>query len=62
MMSYDNIINERRAVSGMRIGKGNLSTRGKVAQLPFSPPQIPHDLVGRQDWKPATKPQYHGKA
>jgi hypothetical protein len=32
------------AVGGMRIGRGNRSTRIKPALLPLSPPQIPHDL------------------
>jgi hypothetical protein len=32
------------AVGGMRIGKGNRSTRRKLAPVPFCPPQIPHDL------------------
>jgi hypothetical protein len=33
------------AVSGMRIGKGNRSTRRKPAPVPLSPPQIPHELT-----------------
>jgi hypothetical protein len=33
------------AVGGMRIGKGNRSTRRKPAPVPFCPPQIPHDLT-----------------
>jgi hypothetical protein len=33
------------AVGGMRIGKGNRSTRRKPAPLPLRPPQIPHDLT-----------------
>jgi hypothetical protein len=33
------------AVGGMRIGRGNLSTRRKPAPVPLCPPQIPHDLA-----------------
>jgi hypothetical protein len=33
------------AVSGMRIGRGNLSTRRKPAPVPLRPPQIPRDLT-----------------
>jgi hypothetical protein len=33
------------AVGGMRIGRGNGSTRRKPAPVPFCPPQIPHDLT-----------------
>jgi hypothetical protein len=32
------------AVGGMRIGRGNRSTRRKPAPVPLCPPQIPHDL------------------
>jgi hypothetical protein len=32
------------AVGGMRIGRGNRSTRRKTGPVPFCPPQIPHDL------------------
>jgi hypothetical protein len=32
------------AVGGIRICRGNLSTGRKIAQVPLSPPQIPHDL------------------
>jgi hypothetical protein len=34
-----------RAVGGMRIGRGNRSTRKKPAPVPLCPPQIPHDLT-----------------
>jgi hypothetical protein len=34
------------AIGGMRIGKGNRSTRRKPALVPLCPPQIPHDLTG----------------
>jgi hypothetical protein len=33
------------AVGGMRIGKGNRSTRRKPAPVPLCPPQIPHHLA-----------------
>jgi hypothetical protein len=33
------------AVGGMRIGRGNRTTRRKPAPLPLCPPQIPHDLT-----------------
>jgi hypothetical protein len=33
------------AVVGMRIGRGNRSTRRKPAPVPLCPPQIPHDLT-----------------
>jgi hypothetical protein len=33
------------AVGGMRIGKGNRSTRIKPTPVPLCPPQIPHDLA-----------------
>jgi hypothetical protein len=35
---------ERGAVSGMRIGRGNRGTRRKRAPVPLCVPQIPHDL------------------
>jgi hypothetical protein len=33
------------AIGGMRIGRGNRSTRRKPAPVPLFPPQIPHDLT-----------------
>jgi hypothetical protein len=36
---------ERGAVGGMRIGRGNRSTRRKPANLPLCPPQISHELT-----------------
>jgi hypothetical protein len=33
------------AVDGMRIGRGNRSTRRKPVPVPLCPPQIPHDLT-----------------
>jgi hypothetical protein len=38
-------IYECGVVSGMRIGRGNGSTRRKPAPVPLCPPQIPHDLT-----------------
>jgi hypothetical protein len=37
---------------GMMIGKENQSTRRKPAPVPFCPPQIPHDLTGREPRPP----------
>jgi hypothetical protein len=34
------------AIGGMRIGRGNPSTRRKSAPVPLCLPQIPHDLTG----------------
>jgi hypothetical protein len=36
---------EYGAVGGMRIGRGNRSTRRKPPPMPLCPPQIPHDLI-----------------
>jgi hypothetical protein len=33
------------AVGGMRIGRGNRSTRRKPAPVPLCPSQFPHDLT-----------------
>jgi hypothetical protein len=33
---------------GMMIGRGNRSTRRKPVPVPLCPPQIPHDLTGRE--------------
>jgi hypothetical protein len=33
------------AVSGMKIGRGNQSTRRKSALVPLCTPQIPHELT-----------------
>jgi hypothetical protein len=38
-------IDECAAIGGMRIGRGNRSTRRKPAPVPLCPPQIPHDLT-----------------
>jgi hypothetical protein len=47
------------ATGGMKIGRGNRSTRRKPAPAPLCPPQIPHDQdpgsnPGRRCGKPAT--------
>jgi hypothetical protein len=36
---------ERGAVGGMSIGRGNRSTLRKLAPVPLCPPQIPRDLT-----------------
>jgi hypothetical protein len=41
MIDYDECV----AVGGMRIGRGNRSTRRKAVPVPLCPPQIPHDLT-----------------
>jgi hypothetical protein len=53
------------AVGGIRIGRGNRSTRRKPAPVPLCPPQVPHDLgsnPGRRSGKPATNRLSYGKA
>jgi hypothetical protein len=47
------------AIGGMKICRGNRSTRRKPASVPLCPPQIPHDQTpgsnpGRRGGKPAT--------
>jgi hypothetical protein len=32
-------------IGGMRIGRGNRSTRRKLAPTPFCPPEIPYNLT-----------------
>jgi hypothetical protein len=39
-------------IGGMKIGRGNRSTRRKPAPVPLCPPQIPHDQT--QAWTRAT--------
>jgi hypothetical protein len=39
------IDDECGAVGGMRIGRGNRSTRRKPTLVPLCPPQMPHDLT-----------------
>jgi hypothetical protein len=51
------------AVGGMRIGRGNRSTRRKPAPVPLCPPQIPHHLIwDRTRGKPATNHLSYGTA
>jgi hypothetical protein len=55
------------AIAGMKIGRGNRSTRRKTAPAPLCPPQIPHDQTrartpGRLDGKPATNSLSYGAA
>jgi hypothetical protein len=53
------------AVGGMRIGRGNRSTRRKPTPVPLCPPQIPHDLgsnPGRRGGKSATNCLSYGTA
>jgi hypothetical protein len=53
------------AVGGMRIGRGNRSSRRKPAPVPVCSPQIPHDLgsnPGRRGGKPATNRLSYGTA
>jgi hypothetical protein len=41
----DIVDDECGAVDGMKLGRGNRSTRRKPAPVLFGPPQIPHDLT-----------------
>jgi hypothetical protein len=53
------------AVGGVKIGRGNQSTRRKYAPVPLRPPQIPHDLgsnPGHRGGKPATNRLSYGTA
>jgi hypothetical protein len=38
------------AVGGIRIGRGNRSTRRKRSPVPICPSQIPHDLTWARTW------------
>jgi hypothetical protein len=53
-------------IGGMMIGKGNRSTRRKLAPMPLCPPQTPHDCPdanpGRRGGKPATNRLNYGTA
>jgi hypothetical protein len=42
---------------GMITGRGNRSTRRKPAPVPLCPPQIPHDLTGREPGQPRWEPR-----
>jgi hypothetical protein len=66
-MIDDDEDDECGAVGGMRIGRGNWSTRRKPAPVPLCPSQIPHDLtpartLGRCSGKPATNRLSYGTA
>jgi hypothetical protein len=45
------IDDECGAVGGMRIGRGNRSTRRKPTPVPVCPLQIPHDLTSARSWR-----------
>jgi hypothetical protein len=54
-------------IGGIKIGRGNRSTRRKPAPVPLSPPQIPHDVIPgsnpcRSGGKPATNRLSYSKA
>jgi hypothetical protein len=44
------------AIGGMKIGRGNRSTRIKPAPVPLCPSQIPHDLTRARTQGPGGKP------
>jgi hypothetical protein len=50
------------AVRGMRVARGNRSTRRKLASLPLCPPQIPHDLIRSQTQAAAVGSLSYGTA
>jgi hypothetical protein len=55
------------AIGGMKIGRGNRSTRRKPGPAPLCPPQIPHDQTrartpGRRGGKPPTSRLSYGAA
>jgi hypothetical protein len=39
-------------LGGMMIGRGHRSTWSRPAPVPLCPPQIPHDLTGRESGPP----------
>jgi hypothetical protein len=45
------------AIGGMKIGRGNRSTRRKSAPAPLCPPQIPHDQTRARTWAAAVGSQ-----
>jgi hypothetical protein len=58
---------ENGEFGGMKIDRGNRSTRRKPDPAPLCPPQIPHDLTpgsypGRLGGKPAAKRLSYGAA
>jgi hypothetical protein len=42
------MIDDGGEIDGMKIGRGNRSTRRKPAPVPLCPPQIPHDQTRAQ--------------
>jgi hypothetical protein len=55
------------AIGGIKIGRGNRSTRTKPTPAPLCPPQIPHDQTrarapGRRGGKLATNRLSYGAA
>jgi hypothetical protein len=50
------------AIGGMKIGRGNRSTRRKPASMPLCPPQIPRDLSRARTRAAAVGPHelWHG--
>jgi hypothetical protein len=44
-------------ISGMKIGRGNRSTRRKPAPVSLCPPQIPHDQTRARTWVAAVGSQ-----
>jgi hypothetical protein len=49
-------------IGGMKIGRGNRSTRRKPASAPHCPPQIPLDQIRDPGGKPATNRLSYGAA
>jgi hypothetical protein len=45
------------AIGGMKIGRGNRSTRRIPAPAPLCPPQIPHDQTRARTWAAAVGSQ-----
>jgi hypothetical protein len=45
------------ATGGMKIGRGNPSTRRKPAPVPLCPSQIAHDLTWARTWAAAVRSQ-----
>jgi hypothetical protein len=45
LLYQSQMIDECGEIAGVRIGRGNPSTRRKPAPMPLRPPQIPHDLI-----------------
>jgi hypothetical protein len=45
------------AIGGIKIGRGNRSTRRKSAPMTLCPPQTPHDLTWARTWAAAVGSQ-----